>query len=151
MDALTKLAEELSFPSGDKLFVAARKRNIDITRAQALEVASKGVREIFRPTQRQQGSISARSPGAKVQIDLMDFTQHSIKENAGFRFVLIAIDVFTRKIYCEVMKNKLPQTTLTAWKKLEAKMGPMERVDSDNGGEYVLLEKYLKEKTSATP
>jgi hypothetical protein len=142
MATLTQLNQELSFPSAAKLFIAARKRGLDVSKEEAKEVASKGVREAFRAAPKQEGKIAARDNNSKVQADLIDFKQLSSKDNNGYKYVLIAIEVLSRKIYTKALKTKTPKEVLSAWESLN--LGPIERLDVDGGAEWKDVEAKLK-------
>ena len=127
------------------MYTAARKKGIDITKQQAQEVASKSVRQIFAPQPRSDGKIASRAPRAKLQADLVDFKQTDAKENDGYRAVLLASEVFSRKLYAEPLKSKAPKEVLEAFNKILARTGPVERVDTDQGQEWQLVERKLKD------
>ena len=145
MEALRKLNVELAEPSSQQLYTAARKRGLDVTREQVKEVSS-STREIFRQPAPSSGKIAARGPRTKLQIDVIDYKAESTKENRGFKYVLIASEVFSRQIYTEIMRTKGSAETLAALKRILDRVGPVERVDSDQGNEFKEVEPYLKSK-----
>lgn len=49
--------------------------------------------------------VVADRPGQYLSIDLMDYSR-LVKENAGYAYCLVAVDVYTRKIYCHLLKEK---------------------------------------------
>jgi len=57
--------------------------------------------------------------------------------NRNWRFILICIDVFSRKLYAEPQQDKTPGETLTSFKKILERAGarPSE-VDSDEAQEF---------------
>ena len=77
-----------------------------------------------------------------VQIDLLDYQKYS-KQNKGYNFILIAVDIFTRLAYACPIKNKKPESVLEAFKSFDIK--PLS-VFHDSGNEYkgVFL-KYLND------
>lgn len=143
MEELTKLNDELGL-SGAKLYVAARKRGLDVSRAQAIEVAKGGATQLFKAPPRSSGKIASRAPRAKVQADIVDYKQLDPKENDGYKAALLASEVFSRKLYYEPLKSKRPEEVLQAYQSILARIGPIERLDTDAGGEWKLVEAKLK-------
>ena len=78
MEELRKLNVELD-TSASKLYTAARKRGLDITREQAKEATS-STRELFRKVPKSDGKVAARGKNSKLQIDLIDFKQEDTKK-----------------------------------------------------------------------
>ena len=106
-EAVKKLYDELGQPSVTKLMVAAKKRGIPITKTQAQAVQA-DVKQLFAKELPQRGAIATNEAGAVVQIDLIDFSQYSSKNNKNHTYVLIAVDVFSRKVYTEALESKRP-------------------------------------------
>jgi hypothetical protein len=62
----------------------------------------------YRPTRRitkKRRKTIVHLPNFQLVIDLID-TQRLQKENNGFRYILICIDAFSRKMYTVPIKNK---------------------------------------------
>ena len=72
-----------------------------------------------------------------VQVDLVDVSRIS-SENDGTNFLLCAIDVFTRRLFVQPLKDKKAETVLSG---LKTVLGFMEHlpsnITSDAGGEFV--------------
>ena len=63
----------------------------------------------------------------------MDFKQFSEKANKGFKFVLVAVDVFDRTVKAAPMKTKTPEETAKVFRTF----APLpSEVDTDHGHEF---------------
>ena len=62
-------------------------------------------------------SIVAMEENEQLQIDLLDYSKYA-KSNKNYSWILIGVDVFTRKGYAEPLKNKTPLLVLNAFKNL---------------------------------
>ena len=73
MAELQALSDELGNPGVEGLFIAARRRGLDVTKAEVRRiVASDGAKQVFAPVQRSQGRSVAESINARWQMDLID-------------------------------------------------------------------------------
>ena len=52
-------------------------------------------------------SYVAHEPLQEIQIDIADFTR-SVKENEGYRYCFVAVDVFTKFCHAVPIKDKKP-------------------------------------------
>lgn len=80
-----------------------------------------------------------------LAMDLIDLTRYA-KDNNGNKWILVVIDLFSKKLYAEPMKNKMGETTLKAFKKIFSKLKVKPSyVTSDAGNEfrYKELQKFL--------
>lgn len=73
--------------------------------------------------------------GVQYKADLADFTSIS-KENDGFKFLLVVIDVFSKAVEVEPLRDKSGKTTAVALKKILKRMGPCVVFRTDNGKEF---------------
>ena len=79
------------------------------------------------------------------QADLADF-QNVSKDNDGFRYVLVVIDVFSKFVWVELLKNKTAQIVLDAFSNVLIKSNRKpKQLQSDDGKEFVnhKLKKFL--------
>lgn len=80
------------------------------------------------------------------QIDLIDIQPYA-KENAGNKYILIAIDVFTKFCYAIPLKSKSGIDTTEGMKKIFLKHNKQpKKIQSDNGTEF--YNKYFKKLLS---
>ncbi|KAL3096673.1 hypothetical protein niasHS_004192 [Heterodera schachtii] len=83
-----------------------------------------------------------------VQVDLADFQTLS-RQNRGHRYLLVAVDVLSKRLFVVPLKNKRAEEMLEAFKELVKQM-PMvpHRIFSDKGTEFKnqLLKKFFDEQ-----
>uniref|UniRef100_A0A914HTU3 Integrase catalytic domain-containing protein n=1 Tax=Globodera rostochiensis TaxID=31243 RepID=A0A914HTU3_GLORO len=86
-----------------------------------------------------------------VQVDLADFQTLS-RHNRGHRYLLVAIDVLSKRLFVVPLRNKRAEEMLEAFKKLIYQM-PMapHRIFSDKGTEFKnrLLKEFFEEQEIA--
>ena len=69
-------------------------------------------------------------------VDLMDMTKFA-RYNNGVHYIAIFIDIFSRYLYAEPMKNKMTKTTLQAIKRVFSRSkGLPNTFRSDAGNEF---------------
>lgn len=73
--------------------------------------------------------------GELMQCDLLDVSKYA-KQNKNFRFILTAIDVFSKKGYAIPIKKKNADALVEAFKKLFKKAKNIINLQSDEGGEF---------------
>ena len=83
----------------------------------------------------------------KWDVKLMDVTSLS-KYNGGVRFILVAIDIFSRYTWLEPLKSKQGTEVLSAFKKIFNKGRVPQKIRTDRGKEFTnhAVDTYLKEK-----
>ena len=138
MEELKELYDTLGQPGQAKLLLAAKKRGLDVTKAQVAEVMGE-VRQLFAKPPPQRGHHAANQgfAGGVWQADLIDYSQMSRKANKGMNYVLVAIDLFNRKLHAEPMEQKTPQLAVEAFKKILRDFGYKPSiVYTDDGQEF---------------
>lgn len=96
------------------------------------------VREIHRDIRKnfERRKYSMRGIANTLQADLIEM-QKLKKYNRGFRYILIVIDIFSKKAYAEPLKDKTAKETANAMKIIFDKVGQRIRnVHTDNGKEF---------------
>jgi transposase InsO family protein len=136
MSQLIPLYEELGFPSAEKLYVAARRQGMDVTRAQAEAVAKgSGVAQINAPGPTFKGKIAAAAPQARWQADLIDFT--ATRSLRGERYILVVMDVFSRKLWARALENKESEDVAWEFEDIVREAGEKpEELTTDQGLEF---------------
>eukprot|EP00996_Jenningsia_fusiforme_P004167 NODE_496_length_2180_cov_18.490380_g456_i0.p1 GENE.NODE_496_length_2180_cov_18.490380_g456_i0~~NODE_496_length_2180_cov_18.490380_g456_i0.p1 ORF type:complete len:342 (-),score=-43.01 NODE_496_length_2180_cov_18.490380_g456_i0:293-1318(-) len=82
------------------------------------------------------GRIVAFKPYERLQVDLLDMSMFS-RQNKGFRWILIAIDIFTRQGFAVPIKRKMANDVRDGFKSiLDNIKYKVERIDTDDGGEF---------------
>lgn len=92
----------------------------------------------YRSNQKALGHIISYSKDAKWQMDLIDMSSYGYQNN-GYKWILIAIDIFTRKGYAQPLKNKGHSSVTEAFNELISQNKPLV-VMSDNGSEFINTE-----------
>ena len=74
MVRLRSLAKKSGNPGQDKLYLAARKRGIPVTRNQIKQLLeTKGARQLFRPLPQSKGQTGSEQIHERWQMDLSEF------------------------------------------------------------------------------
>ena len=102
-------------------------------------------------------SYVASKPLQELQIDLGDFTK-SGAVNDGYRYMFLAVDIFSKYIHCVPVKDKEPPESIRAFKEVLNVIGIPENVMSDREGAWestefikLLNEHKIKHITSSSP
>ena len=153
MEALKELAKELSYPGVEKLWRAAERRNVHVTKDQVLAfVRSQGQRQVFAPRPKYEGKIVGTRINDRWAADLIDYTAKpsTSKDSTQepYQYVLIVQDVFSRKIWAVAMRIKTTETVQQAFEHIvRSGAGVPRELDTDNGLEFRgLFEQYLEEE-----
>jgi len=87
-------------------------------------------------------SYVADEPLEEIQIDLADFTK-SASDNDGYRYCLVAVDVFTKILWGVPIKNKKPDECVRGFKEVLDKIGIPKQIYHDNEGSFSSL-KFIR-------
>ena len=123
--------------SASKLY--AKLRDKGITRKQVKEFLEK--QEAYQLRRRHVRPktfipIVSTHPNKIHQLDLMDMTMYGSRSNSGIKYLLMDIDVFTRKLIVIPIKNKTTASVVRAMEEVLAKAKP-EKVQCDRGKEFI--------------
>ena len=106
MDALKALSKDLGYPSGEKLWRAADRRGLQITKPDVLAYArAQGHRQIFAARPKYDGKIVGARINDRWAADLIDYvTKPSVGKDdqpsqTPYQYILFVQDVFSRKIW----------------------------------------------------
>ena len=128
---------EASFTSPEKLWRAAVKHDTNIQRDQVAEYL-KELRGYYlhAPAKKtfKKRKIVVATVNEILGIDLADFVRHK-DANGNLRYMLLGVDLFSRKAYAQMMENKTCAATIKAFKQMFGKKIPYRSVFSDMGGE----------------
>lgn len=143
MDALRTLDRELGGPGAARLYAAARRRGVEVSREQVAAFAR--TRSEIEPVARAQpfrGQSAAEAPNARWQLDTA--IMRPAQGKVGF---LVATDVFTRKSWTTPLRSKEAGPTSQAVEKLFEKAGAKPQIlTSDDGGEFNGLHRLAEEE-----
>ena len=141
---LTELAQRLGTPGAGKLYAAARRRNIRVTKEQVKRfVATKGQKQLFRPYPASKGQTGSEAPSMRFQMDLVDMRN---SPSLGNRNMLVLVNVFTRKVFAVAIKDKTPEIVAPALREMLGRLTVVV-ISSDAGGEWAgAVQKLLDQK-----
>ena len=80
-------------------------------------------------------SYVAHEPLQEIQVDIADFTR-SVKENEGYRYCFVVVDVFTKFCHAVPIKDKKPNESLRAMTEVVNTIGVMKQIYHDNEGSW---------------
>ena len=102
-------------------------------------------------------SYVAHEPLQEIQIDIADFTASGAL-NDGFRYLLVAVDIFTKKAHGVAIKDKQPAESVRAMKEILKVIGVPEVIYHDNEGSWnsgnfiqLLNQNKIKQIITSTP
>jgi transposase InsO family protein len=90
--------------------------------------------------------IVGKSPGRYWQMDLTDFSGFPSGANRGSNWLLVSIDIFSKQVFTEPLRNKTAPIVLAGFQAIIGRMrGRMTTIQSDQGPEFVNVEmrRYL--------
>ena len=108
MNNLEDLYKNYNFPGKRKLYELAKKHGVKATLKAVDEfLNNQKVAQVFtKKNQRKKpGHIVAFHPDERYQMDLIDMTNFS-RSNGGYGWIMLIIDIFTRKLTAFMMKDK---------------------------------------------
>ena len=152
MERLQTIWEEGGRPSALMLRTLARRQNVDITVRESQEfVAGQAGRQVLASKLPSNGKIQASREGIRWQIDLIDNSKKR-RQPSGHRYIVVCIDSFSRFVFTEAIRDKRPETTLAAYRKIIARNSnkhPAE-LSLDRGGEWTgIFTAYLEDNGTA--
>ena len=152
MDDLRDLFEQLGYPSGQKLWAEAQRRDIDVTRAQVYEFAkTHPARQVFRQRPAHQGKVVAGEINERWAADIIDNNARPSPDPKGgdpYQYILIVQDIFSRKIWAHALKSKSQDVCQQAFESIVRSAGTPDELDTDAGNEFQgNFHEYLVEET----
>lgn len=96
------------------------------------------VREIHHDARKnfERRKYSMRGIADTLQADLIEMQQFK-RENRGYRYILIVIDVFSKRAYAEPLKDKTANEVTKAMGSIFDKVGqPIQNLHTDDGKEF---------------
>ena len=136
---LEQLSSSLGNPGVDALYIAAKRKKLEITKNQVREfVKNKGEKQVFGAPQRAAGK-SISEDNNRWQMDLIDVSN---VPSGSWKFFLACCNVTDRYMYAKPINSKEPKETAKA---LEFVLNEAARqgrkkpqiISSDNGSEFV--------------
>ena len=140
IEKLKKLSTDLNNPGPDKLYIAARKRGLKVTKKEVKTLLSRlGERQIFQSIQPSRGKTASEDIDARFQMDLIDLHNDAAFDKLGAnKFILVLVNVFTREVYAEALAKKEPSAVKPALQKILNDLDMIPTIiSSDNGQEFL--------------
>lgn len=146
MEQIEEVFEELNYPSAARLKRVLKDRGIDFD-AKAVDELVKGesTRQVQAPAPLLTGKIAAKDLNDVWFADLIDLTAAPSvgakvdlgPTEEGEKYILVAQDVFSRRIFARALKNKRPPTVLAAFQDILDTSGERpKQLTVDKGGEF---------------
>ena len=135
--SLKELSDKLGKPGALKLFLAAKKQGLDVTKKQVEEfVKSQSERQVFQRLQRSQGKTIAGDTSDRWQMDLIDLKQDPAINKLGEqdKNILVLINVFDRSLYAMPLTGKDVKTVRGALIKLLDQLREKPKIISVDAG-----------------
>ena len=149
IENLKQLTDEYSIRSPAKLRAQALLEGVKVTLREAEEALRTDLaKQVFAPKPRSLGKSAAEGPNDRLQVDLIDFSNNTKKDNPN-RFALAMIDVYTREMAAVPMKTKTTTETNAAFRKAAGELVGDETnyvVSTDAGGEFAKLKEAMPEE-----
>jgi len=91
-------------------------------------------------------STVAKAPHSQLGIDLIDM--QLFEGPGGYKYILTASDLFSRKLYAQALKNEEDATVLAGFKRIYSQIPDVKSIRSDRGSEFIadIFKDYLKQK-----
>lgn len=135
---LYKVWSDNGFISGPKLWAVVKAMDPSLKRKDVLEfVAKQKTAQIHKPVTQKKGyymPIVSQDRYKDFQMDLLDFQKFSAKNN-GYSWLLVLIDIFSRKAFVYPLKNKTAGVVAESLAEFFKHIKP-ERISSDDGPEF---------------
>ena len=145
----TEFYTNLQFFGRDKLYNILRQKYPDkvISRRQIAEwLSHQEINQLYHPSKGKPKDIksSMTTPNTILAIDLVDLQKNEIR---GFKYLLNGIDMGSRFVYSQAIKNKTDTEVLKAFKKIYTQSN-IRAIRSDNGSEFISdkFKMFLKRK-----
>ena len=165
MEQLQQLNRDLGYPSGPVLLKAVRKKDIDVSKQQVLDLAAgDSVRQTFGQRIPQKGHVASTKRNDTWEADIIDQTGMQKDKNDGYQVIFVITDVFTRITHGEATRTRRPQDIWSAFERIIAKFGAKcSKLNVDDDGSYtkefeagcerenIVLQKHFSRNPNKTP
>ena len=140
MDAanLQRIYDDSGRPGARSFRTAARRQGADITQREAQQfVAQQSTSQVLQQRLPSDGRVSAAREDSRWQLDLLDFSKRK-KQPGGHKYVLTAIDVFSRFVWVEKLTDKTDAQVLAAYRRIIGRNNNVhpKEVSTDLGREF---------------
>ena len=133
----TEFYTNMKYFGRDKLYTIMKEKYADHpSRRQVAEwLSQQEVNQLYHPSKGKEKDIksSMTTPNTILAIDLVNMEKNEVK---GFKYLLNGIDMGSRYVYSQAMKNKTDNEVLKAFKKIYTQSN-IRAIRSDNGSEFI--------------
>ena len=138
---LQQLNEELGFPGADALYIAAKRRKLSATRAQARELTQTSERkQTLAPKQPSRGQTATESIDSRWMADLL-IKRPDGDSRTKQQYALVCVNLFDRYLYASVTNSRQPEAIQTAFERIFAQAPSLPKsITTDAGGEFTSKE-----------
>ena len=146
---LRQLSNELGNPGVQALWLAVKRNGINLMKKDVEAfVKRKGEKQIFSAVQPSKGKTVSESLDARWQMDLADLKG---QPSDGYKFFLVAVNLFDRFMWALPLKSKEPAVVREALATLlRSAYKKPQLLSSDNGNEFIgPVSELLQEKRIA--
>ena len=149
MEAKNKIIEEFyekfNYPGLSTLYKNIRVKHKHISKDEVKNyLDDQTENQIFKKqpieNKKIKGKITALAPNETWQMDLLDVSTYA-KQNKKYNFILLVVDIFTRKAYAKKCKSKSSENVIKAFESIldEAGESPM-TISCDNESAFLSSE-----------
>ena len=140
IERIREVFEELNRPSKNRLATALKARGIAYTTKALDEVVGKSTdKQLEAPAYKYKGKIASPDVNARWSCDTIDLTQYPSKakgEKDPMRYIVVAQDIFTRKVFAEASPSVSPAAVSAIFERFVSQHGVPKELNTDGGEEY---------------
>ena len=121
-ETIKKLYKDYNYPSASRFSKILKDNNINVTLTEIRRfIDSQSIAQVHKQIQHRRSKyrhFTASFPNETFQLDLLDYQKYS-KQNNGYNWILICIDIFTRQAYARPIKKKIPSLVKEAFEDIK--------------------------------
>ena len=120
---LKKIYEDANFPGFERFYKFVKTENpeykkVDVKKFYDSRVNVQLLKKKDNKIKKTQGAITSTYINELFQMDICDMTAKFSKYNSNYRYILLCIDIFSRKAFGVIMKSKRIDECISAFKKI---------------------------------
>ena len=120
---LKKIYEDANFPGFERFYKFVKTENpeykkVDVKKFYDSRVNVQLLKKKDNKIKKTQGAITSTYINELWNIDICDMTAKFSKYNSNYRYILLCIDIFSRKAFGVIMKSKRIDECISAFKKI---------------------------------
>ena len=152
MEDLQRIYDEAGRPGARVLRTAARRQGTNITTREAQDfVRQQSSAQVLSARLPSDGKVTASREDSRMQLDLLDFSKRRTQPG-GHKYVLTAIDIFSRYLWAEKLTDRTDAQVLTAYRKIISRNNNIHPLEAsfDLGREFgPTFQAYLQDHSTA--